>query len=188
MMSEEPAVTDQVSGKFSFDQKLQYILDKSAPHILYRWIVYGLVLILYLWRVYVANGWFVVTYGLGIYLLNQFIGFLTPQFDPEDGDDDLDLPTTRSEEYRPFARRLPEFKYWLSCMVGTIISLGLTFFSVFDVPVFWPILLVYFFILFFFTMKKQIMHMIKYKYVPWSFGKTVYQSAGTVTAPVKSDK
>ena len=34
----------------------------------------------------------------------------------------------------------------------------MTFFSVFDVPVFWPILLMYWFMLFFMTMKQQIKH------------------------------
>lgn len=50
----------------------------------------------------------------------------------------------------------------------------MTFFSIFDVPVFWPILLLYFIVLFVITMKRQIRHMIKYKYVPFSFGKTTY--------------
>ena len=82
-----------------------------------------------------------------------------------------------------------------------------TFFPVFDVPVFWPILLLYWcagrgccaslasssepeppladlarpppwclpcrFVLFFVTMKRQILHMIKHRYVPFSFGKKV---------------
>jgi len=50
----------------------------------------------------------------------------------------------------------------------------MTFFSIFDIPVFWPILLLYFFALFFLTMKRQIKHMIKHKYVPWSMGKKAY--------------
>jgi len=50
----------------------------------------------------------------------------------------------------------------------------MTFFSVFDVPVFWPILLCYWIVLFVLTMKRQIMHMIKYKYVPFSRGKQVW--------------
>ena len=54
----------------------------------------------------------------------------------------------------------------------------MTFFEIFDVPVFWPILLLYFLVLFFITMKRQIRHMIKYKYVPFSWGKTKYVSAG----------
>ncbi len=52
----------------------------------------------------------------------------------------------------------------------------MTFFQVFNIPVFWPILLLYFIALFFLTMKRQIKHMIKYKYVPFSFGKTKYRS------------
>ena len=46
----------------------------------------------------------------------------------------------------------------------------MTFFSVFDVPVFWPILLMYWCMLFFMTMKQQIKHMIKHKYLPFSMG------------------
>ena len=41
----------------------------------------------------------------------------------------------------------------------------MTFFTVFDIPVFWPILLLYFVALLFLTMKRQIRHMIKHKYV-----------------------
>ena len=78
-----------------------------------------------------------MTYGLGIFLLNQLIGFLSPQFDPEmDGDGtDLDLPTSDKEEFRPFARRLPEFKFWYACTRGEITAFCMTFFSIFDVPV-----------------------------------------------------
>jgi hypothetical protein len=47
----------------------------------------------------------------------------------------------------------------------------MTFFDVFDIPVFWPILLIYFFILFFMTMKRQIQHMLKHRYIPFDFGK-----------------
>lgn len=49
----------------------------------------------------------------------------------------------------------------------------MTFFSMFDVPVFWPILLFYWLVLFIMTMRRQIAHMIKYKYIPFSIGKQV---------------
>ena len=49
----------------------------------------------------------------------------------------------------------------------------MTFFTAFDVPVFWPILLLYWLFLFILTMKRQVLHMIKYKYVPFSVGKQV---------------
>lgn len=62
-----------------------------------------------------------------------------------------------------------------ACTNATIVGLVLTLFSIFDIPVFWPILLIYFIILFVYTMKKQIQHMIRYKYVPFSRGKQKYQ-------------
>ena len=51
----------------------------------------------------------------------------------------------------------------------------MTFFSVFDVPVFWPILLLYWCVLFAVTMKRQIQHMIRYRYLPFTWGKKVRQ-------------
>jgi Rer1 family len=156
-----------------------------------RWIVFTVVLALFFLRVYLVQGYFIVAYGLGIFLLNNFIAFLSPLEEPSNspysngsiggGDDDgLSLPTNAKEgkEFRPFARRLPEFKFWLACTRGTCTCIIMTFFSLFDVPVFWPILLLYFFVLFFMTMKRQIMHMYKHKYVPISFGKAKYKDAG----------
>ncbi|KAI6216479.1 Protein RER1 [Aphelenchoides fujianensis] len=59
----------------------------------------------------------------------------------------------------------------LKTMKSTLIAFFLTFFEIFDVPVFWPILVMYFFVLTFLTMKRQIMHMIRYRYIPFTFGK-----------------
>ena len=39
--------------------------------------------------VYLFQGWYIVTYALGIYLLNLFIAFLTPKMDPALHDDNL---------------------------------------------------------------------------------------------------
>jgi hypothetical protein len=52
--------------------------------------------------------------------------------------------------------------------------------------VFWPILLLYWLVLFFVTMKRQIQHMIKYRYIPFSLGKKSYGGGGG--APRKSSK
>lgn len=97
-----------------------------------------------------------VCYSLGIYLLNIFLAFLQPKFDPsltqdeglEDGDSAPTLPTKQDEEFRPFIRRLPEFKFWHSATRAVAISFVCTWFSVFNLPVFWPVLVVYFLILF----------------------------------------
>mmetsp|Transcript_7176 Transcript_7176/g.10832 ORF Transcript_7176/g.10832 Transcript_7176/m.10832 type:complete len:204 (-) Transcript_7176:357-968(-) len=162
---------------------VQYWLDKSTIHPVQRWIAFVAILALFFLRIYLVQGYFIVAYGLGIFLLNNFIAFLSPLEDPTDslgGDDGPSLPTTQSEgkEYKPFTRRLPEFKFWLTCFRGTLISFFMTFFGIFDVPVFWPILVMYFGVLFFMTMKRQIQHMYKHKYVPFSFGKSKYSNAG----------
>ncbi len=157
--------------------KYQYLIDKTKPHYLYRWIAFIVAFLVYFYRIFYLNGWFIVTYMLGIYMLNQLIAFLSPQFDPDEDDEVGDLPTTAQEgaaDWRPFSRRLPEYEFWHSCTRAVLFSYFATFFEVFDVPVFWPILLMYFCILFFITMKKQILHMIKYKYIPVSLGKPTY--------------
>ncbi len=59
-------------------RRLQHVLDKTTPHKMYRWIGFAAFLSLYVLRVYSTGGFYIVTYGLGIYLLNLFIGFITP--------------------------------------------------------------------------------------------------------------
>ena len=111
----------------------------------------------------------------------MFIGFLTPQIDP--GTEGPTLPSHESEEFRPFARRVPEFKFWYAATKATCIALCMSFFSLFNIPVFWPILLLYFLALFVLTMKRQIKHMIKHRYVPWSRGKkATYKKERVVSA------
>lgn len=62
-----------------------------------------------------------------------------------------DLPTKADQEFRPFVRRLPEFKFWFSATRAVAIGFFCTWFSVFDVPVFWPVLVMYWLILFILT-------------------------------------
>lgn len=59
---------------------------------------------------------YIVTYALGIYNLNLFLGFLTPQIDPES--EGPVLPSKADEEFRPFVRKLPEFKFW--CVMACV--------------------------------------------------------------------
>merc|ERR1712062_445893 len=145
-------------------------INHSPEDLVSYWIgVYAL-------RVHYLQGFYIITYGLGIYGLNMFIGFLTPRedFAAQDGPT---LPSSKNEEFKPFLRRLPEFQFWKGASRATIISIICTFFPFLDIPVFWPILLLYFIILFVLTMKRQIRHMIKYRYLPWTWGKKTY-SAG----------
>ena len=74
------------------DQRIQILLDKSVPHIVPRWCAFLFVVFVYGLRVYFLQGFYIVTYGIGIYNLNLLIGFLSPQVDPDQ--EGPTLPTT----------------------------------------------------------------------------------------------
>ncbi|VVT56726.1 uncharacterized protein SAPINGB_P005235 [Magnusiomyces paraingens] len=193
-------------------QLYQSYLDRSVPHVGVRWSIFGGLLVVFLLRIVIAQGWYIVCYALGIYLLNLFLLFLQPKFDPsleqeerreetqaaesleegseagpstsgadfdgipteEAGNYDRDHDDDRANEFRPFIRRLPEFKFWYNGVRATVAALVCSFFDFFDIPVFWPILLMYFIVLFVLTMRRQLQHMLKYRYLPFDLGKTKY--------------
>lgn len=177
-MDEEP----QCLGKLeTFRRSMQHYIDKTTIWIRTRWTLLVVMLGLYALRVYLKQGFYIVTYGLGIYLLNLLIGFLSPAVDPEM--DGPTLPTAESAEFRPFSRKLPEFKFWFAAFRAVCASIFMTFFEMFDLPVFWPILLAYFVLLVVLTMKDRIKHMMKHKYLPFSFGKQTYGELTKVKTP-----
>ncbi|XP_050667129.1 protein RER1 [Leptidea sinapis] len=168
-------------GWTRISQIYQGLLDKWTPHMKSRWAAAIILLLAFVLRIFLMQGWYIVTYALGIYHLNLFIAFLTPKIDPAmdlDGDDENGpaLPTRASEEFRPFIRRLPEFKFWLSVIKSTLFAFCCTFIDAFNIPVFWPILVMYFITLFCITMKRQIRHMIKYRYLPFTHSKPKYKT------------
>ncbi|KAG1051576.1 hypothetical protein G6F46_004289 [Rhizopus delemar] len=177
-----------LAQKSQIERKFQQVLDRITPFVPYRWTGTAVLLILFMTRVIYAEGWYIIAYALGIYMLNLFLAFLTPKFDPSieldeqanEMEEGPSLPLKNDEEFKPFIRRLPEFKFWYSVTKATTISLFCTLFRLFDVPVYWPILLMYFIILFGLTMRRQISHMIKYKYIPFDLGKKSYNSTRRV--------
>ncbi len=84
------------------------------------------------------------------------------------------LPTKANEEFKPFSRKVPEFKFWEHATRGTVFSLLMTLTKLSDVPVFWPILVFYFLTLLVFTLRDRVAHMVKHRYIPCSFGKKRY--------------
>ncbi|GBE80731.1 retrieval of early ER protein Rer1 [Sparassis latifolia] len=186
MSSSEPGAPASLSLQYSRVQRqYQQILDRVTPFVLYRWLSFAGLLLLFILRIFVVQGWYIVCYAYAIYLLNLLLAFLQPKFDPsleddlmadeieEGGEHTPTLPSQRDDEFRPFVRRLPEWQFWLSATRATVIALFCSLSQVFDVPVYWPILLIYFFVLFALTMRRQIQHMIKYKYIPFDIGRKV---------------
>ncbi|KAH7927447.1 retrieval of early ER protein Rer1 [Leucogyrophana mollusca] len=188
MSSDDPPAStpfQSVQASFSkFQRQYQQTLDRWTPHVLQRWLSTLGLLAVFMLRIVLSQGWYIVCYGLAIYLLNLLLAFLQPKFDPSLQDDLLadeieeggseetpTLPSQRDDEFRPFVRRLPEWQFWLSATRATLISILCTTSEMFDVPVYWPILVIYFCVLFALTMRRQIQHMIKYKYIPFDIGR-----------------
>ncbi|CCC69491.1 hypothetical protein NCAS_0C05010 [Naumovozyma castellii] len=158
----------------------QFYLDQVTPHVKERWIALVALNVAFFLRVVLSQGWYVVCYGLGLFQLNQFLAFLTPKFDMtlQQDEENKELEAgERAEDFKPFIRRLPEFKFWYNSTRATLVALVLSLFRIVDIPVFWPILLMYFLLLFVLTMRKQIQHMIKYRYIPLDIGKKRYNSS-----------
>jgi hypothetical protein len=196
MKSNDPlgeSLNESAFSRFTeaLNRRIQHELDRITPYLIPRWTAILVLLFIFMYNVVRFQGFYIIAYVLGIFLLNQFILFLTPSVLNDDFDDDSPgLPTHRSDtdEFRPFMRRLPEFKFWYTTFKACLISIICTYFEIFDIPVFWPILVMYFIILFFVTMKRQILHMIKHKYVPFSYGKMRYQNKSDTGSKAKSSK
>uniref|UniRef100_A0A7S1QI52 Protein RER1 n=2 Tax=Neobodo designis TaxID=312471 RepID=A0A7S1QI52_NEODS len=156
----------------------QKLLDRSVPHTLGRWIGFACLLLLYILRVALHGGFYVVTYGMCVHLLYLLVLFLTPLDAPADDDADADavLASKAGDEFKPYVPKVQEFKVWYGMMRVVCIAFACTLFEVLDIPVFWPILLIYFVGLFMAQMSARIKHMIKFKYVPWDRKKPRYVS------------
>ncbi|KAL1915808.1 uncharacterized protein VTP21DRAFT_6196 [Calcarisporiella thermophila] len=160
----------------ALEKRWQFFLDRITPFTYNRWITTAFLLSLFFLRIILVQGWYIVAYVLGIYLLNLLIAFLSPKFDPaleemvngEEEGDGMQLPTRADEEMRPFIRRLPEFKFWYWSTRSILIAFVCTTMRAFDLPVVWQILLFYFIVLFGVTMRRQLQHMARYRYVPWT--------------------
>ncbi|CRG94456.1 protein RER1, putative [Plasmodium gallinaceum] len=181
-----------------------YYIDKTTLYLKTRWFLLLILLILYIVRVYYVTGFYVVSYALSIFLLNLFLRFLTPhnieeiyeQYENENNGLLLPMKQTNEtknennsddkKEFRPFLRKLNEFKFWLHSTRAVLISIICTFFPFLDIPVFWPLLLFYFICLFLATMKQQIKNMIKFKYLP--FNTSTKQTYGSIARGSKITK
>ncbi|TNN11732.1 Protein RER1 isoform 1, partial [Schistosoma japonicum] len=139
----------------SCEVKIQYLYDAVTPHAVGRWCFTVFLILFYILRIFITQGYHLVTYVMGIFLLNRLVDFLSPKIVPESSTDEV-LPTKSSEEFRPFLRQLSELKFWNSCTICLFISIICTYWSFLDIPVVWPILVMYFVILFYLTMKRQI--------------------------------
>lgn len=153
-----------------FRRKLDsYILNKKE-----RWVFFIFCLLVLFFRVYQTSGYFAILYILGFYYLNNVILFVTPSGLPtiqeeEENEELYDIPDTivldkNEDTSKPVIRKIGEFNLWKKMVFSTLISIFCTFFELFNFPVFWPILLIYFFVVMISVYLKQKKHMEKYGY------------------------
>jgi len=57
----EPTATDTLRAAAA--QTFQQVLDRSTVHLVPRWLAFAAAVALYALRVYVVQGWFIVTRG-----------------------------------------------------------------------------------------------------------------------------
>ena len=179
--SQSSKINEKPLSEKTFIEKIKFydniIKDKIIIYPLERWLFALILFLIYVLRILLTRGFHYLTYLIGILFLNSFIGFISPLEDPEEyelNNDDSFLPQKNNEEFRPFQRKVKEYSFWELVFFTLFCAIILTFFKIFDLPVFWPILLIYFIIIFIVVMRKQIKHMIKYHYLPWDAGKTRY--------------
>ncbi|CCW65553.1 unnamed protein product [Phytomonas sp. EM1] len=171
---------DDGSRGVAMQRRLQILyrnyLDASVPHRSLRWSIFGFLCFLYLIRVLSYGGFYVITYALGIHMLYLLLMLVTPLSDPEElATDEAQLPTREADgEFKPFVPKVQEFVVWKSMMKVLLVCLVLVMFPFLDIPVYWPILLIYFVVLCITQMGGRIKHMVRYKYVPWNAGKPKY--------------
>ncbi|GBE59519.1 Rer1 family protein [Babesia ovata] len=178
----------------------QTYLDWLSSRVFIRWFYLSFIGFIFCHHVFEYGMHFVVAYMYAVYLLNLLLRFITPlDFDdlcaaheaehggtilPSSENKTANITLERMKnndniyEFRPFLRQMNEFTFWLSATRATHAALICSRIEFLDIPVFWPLLVFYFIVLFATTMREQLSNMIKYKYVPFNFGKKTY---GTIT-------
>ena len=89
---------------FAAKRKLQTYSDKITPFVKERWIAFGLAVAFLGIRVYMRQGYAVITYLLGLFYLNSTMLYLAPVEDLENPNipGDFTLPVRENDEYKGF--------------------------------------------------------------------------------------
>lgn len=157
----------------------QITQDKLAPKPNIRWGFTLLLVVLYALKVIISQSHALISYCVGVYLVHGFIMFATPKDDriPDpfeiEADDTEYCPLNIDNDLKPFIRNMPEYSFWVFCTKIIGISLFLTFFAFTDIPVYVPILVVYFIFMMIVTGFKLWQHSRKYNYNPFFQSKSV---------------
>ena len=156
-------------------------IDRLIVYKTQRWVMLLVVLLVFLMRMIILEAFFAVAYILGFYIMQNVILYFTPSSlpsiqDEEEADEEIyEIPEKMLEKSedssKPIIRKLGEFRLWKKLFLAISIALLCTFMKIFDFPVFWPILLIYFLFITLTIVIRQRQHMKKYGYTLSDFFK-----------------
>lgn len=149
-----------------------------------RWIGFGIFVMYFLYRA-IKYEYHAVLYFFSIYSIANIFSSLTPAgskniMDLNDLEFENGLPKVSEDLSKPFARKLPEFRLFQHLSISLAISLFCTFFELFKVKVFWPILVIYVFILIGIFSMKHLKHMKRFGYNPFPLMKSAGKGGNNV--------
>merc|ERR1719263_896400 len=150
-----------------FNQKCEALSKVVAPYPRERWSICAILFLIYLWSSAWGSHFFVVSYGIFVFLVQNLAEFVSPKYD-EDGNPLL--PKREDGEYKAFLRQIPEITLWTRTIVSLVMADVISRFHSLDVPVYWPILVAYSIFLFFYLLRERMADMLKHGYVPISWG------------------
>jgi hypothetical protein len=166
-----PQLTERlVIQRTEFSMRLESLILRTKPYVLYRWLVCGGLYLLFILRMVLGHRYYTIGYVGGLYFLNCLVLFVSPKLDPEVFSSDV-LPSAGDGDYKPFVRKLPEFIFWRRSFNAALIGHIASLFRFLDPPVYGPLLLVYFVIVVVFNFRARIAHMIKNRYLPFETNK-----------------
>lgn len=154
--------------------KARHVVDSWAIHARRRWTIFALVFLAFLVRMVLLDGYYAAMYLLSFYIVQNVIQYLTPSELPTIQEEEesgvvYDIPVAiaagrTSDASKPMLRKMGEFKLWKKTFAASLLCLVATFIPALDVPVFWPILLLYFLFVLVSVVARQYHHMRRYGY------------------------
>lgn len=131
-------------------------------------------------RVYSDPEYDMIAFLIGTYAVMNLGLFLTPKGDLELEElGSASLPVKCSDEFKPFVCRLPEFDFWSLLTFFMSGSIIMTFYPSFKFHGHRVVLFFIFLGLSTLVILICVSNMIKYKYVPFSFGKQMHTGKKT---------
>ena len=123
-----------------FLTKFEKWFNSWFPYSVFLYLLTFNLVILFWYRIISQQAWFILAYALAIYHLTLIIRFLTPK---NQDCHDLNNDSVNLSELRALSLS----KLWFLSTLSTSIALIGTLFDSLDIPVFGPVLIVYFVIL-----------------------------------------